>query len=382
MIYLDNAATTFPKSDGVYSAMDEANRKLNFNSGRGDYKKASEATALIDDTKHLLKELVNAPDSSSVIFSSSITLALNQIIRGLDIKQNDNVFVTPYEHNAVARTVSDVCEKKGANLIELPLNESLEIDLEKTKYLFAKHRPKCVCCIHVSNVTGYIVPYGEIFSEAKKFDAITVLDTAQSLGLVDIDLKESQIDFLAFAGHKAIYGPMGIGGFIDNSRIVLDTYFTGGTGSDSLNLKMSEKKPNRYEASSQNIVAIAGLKQALLEVDVKETVKKEKELGSYLIRRLKKESNICLYLPEHLDDNHIGVISFNVNGYHADEVGLILDQDFDICVRSGYHCAPFIHKYLNNMENNGTVRIGLGKFNTKDDVDCLVDAIHELVKGE
>ena len=379
MIYLDNAATTFPKSDGVYLAMDEANRKLNFNSGRGGYKKASEATALIDDTKQLLKELVNAPNSSSVVFSSSITLALNQIIRGLDIKQNDNIFVTPYEHNAVARTVKDVCEKKGANLIELPLNESLEIDLEKTKYLFAKHRPKCVCCIHVSNVTGYIVPYGEIFSEAKKFDAITVLDTAQSLGLVDIDLKESKIDFLAFAGHKALYGPMGIGGFIDNSSIVLDTVYTGGTGSDSLNLKMSEKKPNRYEASSQNIVAIAGLKQALLEIDVKENSKKEKELGNYLIRRLKEESGIYLYLPEQLDDNHIGVISFNVDGYHADEIGLILDQDYEICVRSGYHCAPFIHKYLDDIKCNGTVRIGLGKYTTKDEIDSLVLALRDLI---
>ena len=379
MIYLDNAATTFPKSDGVYLAMDEANRKLNFNSGRGGYKKASEATALIDDTKQLLKELVNAPNSSSVVFSSSITLALNQIIRGLDIKQNDNIFVTPYEHNAVARTVKDVCEKKGANLIELPLNESLEIDLEKTKYLFAKHRPKCVCCIHVSNVTGYIVPYGEIFSESKKFDAITVLDTAQSLGLVDIDLTESQIDFLAFAGHKALYGPMGIGGFIDNSSIVLDTVYTGGTGSDSLNLKMSEKKPNRYEASSQNIVAIAGLKQALLEIDVKENSKKEKELGNYLIRRLKEESGIYLYLPEQLDDNHIGVISFNVDGYHADEIGLILDQDYEICVRSGYHCAPFIHKYLDDIKCNGTVRIGLGKYTTKDEIDSLVLALRDLI---
>ena len=357
MIYLDNAATTFPKSDGVYSAMDEANRKLNFNSGRGDYKKASEASALIDDTKHLLKELVNAPDSSSVVFSSSITLALNQIIRGLDIKQNDNIFVTPYEHNAVARTVSDVCEKIGANLIEIPLNESLEIDLEKTKYLFAKHRPKCVCCIHVSNVTGYIVPYNEIFSEAKRFDAITVLDTAQSLGLVDIDLKESKIDFLAFAGHKALYGPMGIGGFVDNSGIVLSTYFTGGTGSDSLNLEMPRTSPNRYEASSQNIVAISGLHQALQEISVEENNRKEKELSQYLLSRLKEESKVTLYLSGNNNDNHIGVVSFNIEGYNADEVGLILDQDFDICVRSGYHCAPFIHKYLDDKNKNGTVRV-------------------------
>lgn len=170
---------------------------------------------------------------------------------------------------------------------------------------------------------------------------------------------------------------MGAAGFIDNARLSLDTFIVGGTGSDSLNLDMPRQVPERYEAASKNIVAIVGLHEALTVIDRNGNYQKEKLLSEYAVDKLKKLKNIILYIPENLTQ-HIGVISFNVKGYKADDVGMILDEDFDIAVRTGYHCAPYIHKYLDDKKYLGTVRISLGQYNTKNDIDQLIDAISEL----
>ena len=177
---------------------------------------------------------------------------------------------------------------------ELPLKENLEIDLEKAKYQFVKDRPKCVCCTHVSNVTGYILPIEEIFLMAKKYGAITVMDAAQSFGLMDIDVRTCKADFIVFAGHKTLYGPLGVAGFIDNSTINLAPFIVGGTGSESLKLDMPQKSPSRYEAASKDVVAIAGLHEALSVLNQKWNFKTEKKLTEYAIERLKTLKNVIL----------------------------------------------------------------------------------------
>lgn len=380
MIYLDNAATTYPKPEAVYKAMDDANRTLAFNAGRGSYKTAKQVAKLIDETKTLILKLVNADSHATVAFTPSITIALNEIIQGLELMKGDNVYVSPYEHNAVARVCNLIAERNGVNIIQLPLDaDTLEIDIEKMKYMFSQKRPKAVCCVHVSNVTGYILPVAEIFTAARKYDAVTVLDTAQSLGLIAVDSRQLAADYIAFAGHKVLYGPMGIGGIISTSdRVKLDVIFAGGTGSDSLNLNMPEKVPERYEYSSPNIVAIAGLKAALIEVmkNLKENYEYEKKLTEELVKALRKIDKVTLYTPA--IENHISIVSFNVEGYSAEDVGEILDQDYEIAVRTGYHCAPFIHEYLKNEKSTGTVRIGVGQFTTEEDINNLIDAINEL----
>lgn len=377
MIYLDNAATTYPKPDSVYAALDKANRELAFNTGRGSYKTAREATKTIDETRGLLLDLVNAKGIGNVIFAPSITIALNQIINGIDFNRGDNVYVSPYEHNAVARPLYLVGKLKNVNIVEMPIvSETYEIDLEKLKYMFTKQPPKCVLCVHISNVTGYILPVREIFGLAKKYDAITVLDSAQSLGLIDVDINSLNSDFIAFAGHKSLYGPFGIGGFITSGKIKLKEYIVGGTGSDSLNLDMPEGYPVHYESASPNIVAIAGLNAALKELDIENIYKHEKELTDYLVEKLSEVPEVTLYLPP--KDKHIGIVSFNIEGYKAEDVGMILDEDYDISVRTGYHCAPFIHKWLKDEECVGTVRVGCGRYSTKKDIDELIHAIEEL----
>ncbi len=376
MIYLDNAATTYPKSENVYKALDEANRELAFNSGRGSYKCARMATQVMDGVRNKIKKLVKADNRADVIFTPSITIALNQILQGISFVQGDVVYLSPYEHNAVARVLHLIEKKIGIVLREMPLKEdTLEIDIERLQYLFSKDKPRCVCSVHVSNVTGYILPVEEIFELSKKYHAITVLDTAQSLGLIDIPAN-LKVDFLAFAGHKTLYGPLGIGGFVNCSCYQLEDCFAGGTGSDSLNLNMPDSMPGKYEFASANIVAIKGLDVALDDVLSNGGGFYEKEILEYLVKKLNEVDGIKLYLPP--KDKHIGMVSFSLAGYKSDDIGMILDEDFDIAVRTGYHCASYIHKYLDDISSNGTVRIGLGKFNTKEDIDTLVEALNSL----
>ena len=377
-IYLDNAATTFPKSEAVYKAMDDANRRFAVNAGRGSYKLAREANAIIDDTKERLLRLVSASSTSKVVFTPSITISLNMILQGITWQKGDIVYVSPYEHNAVARTLEKLKNDFQIVVKLMPLTEEFDINLPLLESLFITDRPKCVCCTGVSNVTGYILPTKEIFKAAKECGAITILDSAQSLGLIEQKLDD--IDFLAFAGHKTLYGPFGIGGFIDNSRVKLKQVIVGGTGSNSLILSMPEETPNRYESSSPNIVAIAGLNAALEELDVNHNFKFEKELTEYAIEKLEEISNIRIYKSQKMD-SQIGIISFNIrnSGLSADDIGNILDEEFGIAVRTGYHCAPYIHNLLGDIEYSGTVRIGLGKFNTREHIDALCDALENIV---
>lgn len=378
MIYLDNAATTFPKPEEVYVAMDKVNRMV-VNSGRGAYKAAYCMSQIISDTKCEIRKLIGADINVPVVFSPSITIALNQIINGLNYSEGVNVYVSPYEHNAVARSIEKIKNERRINVIELPLNDRLEIDFEKLKYLFSKNKPAYIFCTHVSNVTGYILPIKEIFEEGKKYKSINVLDTAQSMGLLDVNINELKADIIAFAGHKTLYGPLGIGGFINVSHIELAPFITGGTGSDSLNLHMPDNLEGKYEAASSNVIAIAGLQAALKSLDVSAHYSKEKELTEYLIEELSNMKGIKLFVPE--KEKRVGIVSFIIDGYNSDDIGTILDEDYDIAVRTGFHCAPFIHKYLKDERVFGTVRVGLSQFNTITELDTFVSAIKEMCEG-
>ena len=381
MVYLDNAATTFPKPESVYVAMDKMNREGAVNAGRGSYKLAQEASKLISETKTKLRQLVHVDASVAVVFSPSITIAINQIVNGLSLRQKAVVYVSPYEHNAVARSLHELSNRKEIIVKELPLDNGLEIDIEKMKYEFSKDKPEAVFCTHVSNVTGYVLPVEEIFQEAKKHGSINVLDSAQSLGLLEVRADLMDVDIIGFAGHKTLYGPLGIGGFINVSGVPLDTFLAGGTGSDSLNLEMPSGNEARYESSSSNIVAIAGLNAALECLNQQELLNQEKELTLYLVEKISSINGVRLYVPNDIS-KHVGILSFVLEGLSSEDVGMILDEDFSIAVRTGYHCAPFIHKYLKDEKYLGTVRVGLGQFNSKSEIDDLCDAIIDVLGGD
>lgn len=378
MIYLDNAATSFPRPESVYTEMDRINRNLSVNAGRGGYKAAREASELIQNTKIGIAELFHCNGLADVVFTSSITQAMNQIINGLSINHNTVIYISPYEHNAVARTVEAVRVNTGCEICFLPLDStSLEIDLEKMKYLFHEKNPDIVISTVISNVTGYRLPVEEIFEEAKIYEAITIADAAQAAGLIEIEYRVFNADIIAFAGHKTLCGPFGIAGFVIRKDLTLYHVLTGGTGSDSLNLKMPEESPNRYEAGSENIVAIAGLNAALKWLKENPHEEKIRALTQRLIEALSSNNNITVFSTNGQKSAY-GIISFVVEGYDSNDIGSILDDEFDIAVRTGYHCAPYIHDYLDDKAYAGTVRVGIGPFNTEQDVDKLIDSIESL----
>ena len=246
-----------------------------------------------------------------------------------------------------------------------------EPDYKEIENLFALNKPKAIFLSHVSNVTGFILPYDKIFSLGKRFNSINVLDSAQSFGILNIETVN--VDLIVFAGHKSLYASFGIAGFIFVKDINLSLIKSGGTGSDSLNPEMPKEIPTRFEAGSQNSVAIAGLNASIKWIQKNNIYEAEQDLTNYLIEKLKMIPNIVLYLPKERDT--FGIVSFNLNNYLADDIGLLLNEDYNICIRTGYHCAPLIHDFIGSREYSGTARISLGAFNTKKEIDSLYLAL-------
>ena len=389
-IYLDNAATTFPKPEQVYQALDQANREYAVNAGRGSYALARKADSLIAETRKAIKLLAHAEDMAEVIFTPSATMACNQVLGGLPWSKEDVVYVSPYEHNAVMRVLHLLQKKYGFAIEELAIDkDTLELDLEKIKYQFMQEPPSVLCITHVSNVTGYVLPV-EILSEMVwDWNTVVFVDGSQALGLVPVELQGSGIDFYVFAGHKTLYGPFRIGGYIQNSQKKPEIVLAGGTGSNSLNLEMPEELPGRYEPGSMNIPAIMGLRAALREFGStteemqshRETIsQKEKQLFDKMTQALSKIPEIQMYLPKN-PQQQTGICSFTVEGYQSSDVGMILDEDYGIAVRCGYHCAPLIHKYLKDEGYGGTVRASVGQFHTEAEIELFVKAMEEIVRG-
>lgn len=380
-IYLDNAATTFPKPEKVYTALDAANRELAVNAGRGSYALARHASEVIAETKNEIKRLANAGDVAEVVFTASATLACNQIFCGLQWRKEDVVYVSPYEHNAVMRVLHGLKKIYGFEMEELCMDrKTLQLDIERIHFQFSRKNPTRVVMSHVSNVLGYVIPVEQITKIAKEYRAVVVIDGAQALGVVPVDLRKIQADFYVFAGHKTLYGPLGIGGFIHRKEIKLKPFLAGGTGSDSLNLEMDTNTSVGLEPGSHNVVAAAGLLAALREGKTEDCFGREQEMTQYLIAQLGEIPQVKLYL---IDDSsqQVGIVAFNVEGYRASEIGMILDEDYGIAVRTGYQCAPLIHKYLYSDDYAGVVRASIGRFTTQRDVDCLVNAIREIAEG-
>lgn len=374
MIYFDNSATTYPKPEEVYKSLDYANRNLAFNAGRGTYKNAVDVSNIIDEARDKIASFVTK-SKNDVVFTSSATESLNLIINGIDFCDGDIVFVSPFEHNAIIRPLYNVKKRINIDIQVLPFNKKTwEPELNKIRDIFQWKHPKAVFISQVSNVTGLEIQYQEIFKLAKEYDAICVLDSAQSFGVKNPKLEYT--DFCVFAGHKSLYASFGIAGFVINTNYKLLLSKLGGNGSDSLNHDMPESGFARYESGSPNSVAIYGLLNScnwLVNNDVESI---EKNLSNYLISELEKNDKIILYLPE--SKKTLGIVSFNVKGYESDEVSAILGDEFNICVRSGFHCSPLVHDFIGSLEYKGTVRVSFGAFNTKEEVNVLIEALKTL----
>lgn len=324
MIYFDNSATTYPKPECVYKALDYANRNLAFNAGRGNYKQANELCIMINDTRKQISKLAGL-DSNNVVFTSSATEALNIIIYGLNIASGDTIYISPFEHNAIVRPLYNLQKNVNFNIEILPFDKKTwKPQIDRIEAMFSINRPKAVLISQISNVTGLLIDYSNIFNAAKRFDALTILDSAQAFGV--INPKMSNVDYCVFAGHKSLYASFGIAGFIINTKEKLNILKSGGNGSDSLNHEMPKEGYARYEAGSPNSVAIYGLNEAIKWLSSNNVYEHEKELTKYLIDRLKALNNVVTYLP--VDENSImGSVSINVKGYSCEDVASILPWD-------------------------------------------------------
>lgn len=375
MIYLDNAATTYPKPEEVYVALDKANRNA-FNTGRGSYKCAREASETKEAVRNKIIKLNNIKNAK-VIYTNSATTSLNDLIFGIDLKNNDYIYISPFEHNSIVRPLEELKKRININIEILPFDkQTWKPDYEKINDMFALHNPAAILLSQVSNVTGYVLPYNEIFELSKRYNSINILDASQGYGIVPINNCEN-INYIVFAGHKSLYASFGIAGYIKLKNDKLKQNIFGGTGSDTMNPNMPDTIPDGYEAGSPNIVSIYGLDASIDWLNKVDIYNHEKELTNYLIEELKKIKKVNLFLPNDTE-SIFGMVSIGIDGYSSDDVGAILDDEYSICVRTGYHCAPLIHDFIGSLEYNGTVRISLNYFNSKNDIDVLINALESL----
>ena len=388
MIYLDNAATTYPKPEEVYEKMDMLTREMSVNAGRGSYELARKATGVINGTRAKIADFFGVEDVNDVVFASSATEAANRVLLGYDFKENMTVYVSPYEHNAVMRTLEAVRKKTGIQIKLLATDNKGYLDIEEIVYQFMCDEPDFVCINMASNVTGYILPFEKIAHMAKEYEAVVFADAAQAAGNIKINLKETDIDILIFAGHKSLYGLFGVGGFATNSRIFerdkkLNPVIFGGNGEDSLNLGLPETGISKYEVGSLNVPAIGALKCGIdsIKSDFNEIRQHEDKMFRYLLEEIEKMDGIIIFQKPETEEefeNHIAVISTAFEKYASDDAGTILDGEYNIAVRTGYHCAPLVHDVIGSKKYGGTIRISIGRYTTKEDIDRLVSAFEDM----
>jgi cysteine desulfurase family protein len=381
LIYLDNAATTFPKPQKVIDAVNECMRSGCVNAGRGVYPFARSADLTIQQTRTLVADLLGFPNGQTV-FTPSATIALNQIILGTRWNSGDTIYSTSLEHNSVARPLEELTRAYSVKLKQLPLDrETLEYDIKQIEEDFFRNPPKALVMSHVSNVCGLITPIEAIASLAKKHGALIVIDGAQGGPLLPQINNENLIDFYVFSGHKTFYGPFGIAGFVSSGTVNLKPLLFGGTGSHSEFLTMPESLPMRFEVGSHNIVAISGLKAAcewLMDVKPQNIVDHERRLLEKAINGISGNGECRLFVNMNVFNN-LGTFSFSINGYTSQEIGSIFSQNYDISIRAGLHCAPMAHSFLGTLPY-GTARVSFGYHNSEQDVQTLVQAINEITE--
>jgi cysteine desulfurase family protein len=372
--YFDNAATTFPKPEEVYVFTDHFYRECGVNVGRGQHKLAARASALVAETRSLLLELCYCPNKS-VILTHTATGALNTIIQGLQWRDGMNVYVSPFEHNSVTRTLHHLSKGYTLTVFDLAFdNHNGCYDLDGISGQFLNKKPNMVIVSHASNVCGIVAPILEIAKAAKEYDAVTVFDMCQTMGLIDTDLSSDMVDYAVFAGHKTLYSPFGVAGFIGKPAPLLDPLIYGGTGVDSASPELPETVPERYEVASPNIQAIAGLNASLRwikETGIGNIFLKEQANRERLVSLLNRYENVRI-VPQG-GGNFIGVVSCVFDGYSSDNIGQIL-SDRNIAVRTGLHCSPTAHRFLGTFPS-GTVRFSVSYFNSDGDFALLEDVL-------
>ena len=376
-IYLDNAATSFPKPKEVATAVYDFMVNNRTSSGRGSYKKAMQSDYIVYECRKLIGKLFNFDNPKKVVLTSNVTDSLNIAMRGI-LKENDHVITSSLEHNAVWRCLKTLERDINIKIDTVECSkDGITNQQDIKKYI--KKDTALIVFTQASNVLGTIQPIREIGAIAREHNIPFLVDSAQSAGAMKIDVKEDNIDILAFTGHKSLLGPMGTGGLIINTDIDIKPLKAGGTGGDSAYEYQPDYYPNHLETGTSNVSGIAGLREAIKFLNkegIENIHNKEKELTKYALEKLETVKDIEIYGPKDCE-KMLSVISFNIKYKRPEDVGSILDQKYDIMLRAGLHCAPTAHSVI-GTKDRGTLRIGLGYFNKKEDIDKLVEALNNL----
>ena len=378
-IYFDNSSTSFPKAPNVGRAMGEFIENGAFNINRGSYEGAYEAGSAVLDTREMLKDLFNCPNSKNVVFTPSVTYSLNFFIKGF-LKPGDHVLVTSVEHNAVMRPLVQM-EKLGVEFDAVPCDEEGSVTADDFR-AYIKENTKAIITTHASNVCGTIIPIEDIGALCKEKGLVYAVDTAQTAGILNIDMQKANIDFLAFTGHKGLLGPQGIGGFIASDKLegLIDPVISGGTGSLSDSEEIPDFLPDRFESGTLNLPGIIGLHQALVylkEAGIDNMRNEKMEITKYFLDQVKEIDGVKVAGKKTVE-GRLGVVSIDFEGFDNSIVSFYLSSKYKIMTRVGMHCAPRAHKTLKTFPQ-GTVRFSFSHFNTKEEVDVCIDAIKTIL---
>jgi cysteine desulfurase family protein len=376
LIYLDNAATTWPKPECVYQAVDSCLRTMGANPGRGGHSMARQASLLLYEAREALAELFAIDDANQIVFTHNATDAISMAVFGL-LCPGDTIVTTAMEHNAVARAVRFV-EAKGVNVSVVPCSCNGQLDLGAMQAAL-RNKPKAVIMSHASNVTGTIMPVAEVGEMTRQSGVTLIVDAAQTAGVESIDVAAMGIDILAFSGHKGLLGPQGTGGLYVKETVAVAPLRVGGTGSLSESDRQPDFMPDRLESGTPNTPGIAGLKagvQFILNTGREKIQAKELELTQLLLAGLNDIETVKIHGP--IDSaGRTAVVSFTLNGKDSGLVAHALDREYGIACRSGLHCAPWAHQTLGTIKT-GTVRFSPGFFNTQAEIRQAIAAVRKL----
>lgn len=378
MIYLDNAATSWPKPEGVYQALERFSRHVAGNPGRSGHRLAVEAERVVRETRGRLANLLHAESPTCIVFTLNGTDALNIAIKGLGLKSGDHVVTSEIEHNSVNRPLGRLRQQSGVDVSRARANAVGIVEPDEVRRLLTP-RTRLIALTHCSNVIGAVNPIEEYAAVARSHQIPLLVDAAQTAGVVPIDLQKTQVDLLAFPGHKNLFGPMGTGALYVRPSLTLRFFREGGTGLNSEVELHPETMPHRLEGGTPNTLGLAGLGAGLEFIEktgIAAIREHEIRLALQFIDRLRSNPKIRLFSGQ-ARDRQLGPVSLAIEHANPGEIGAILDDRFGIACRTGLHCAPGTHRHLGTFPD-GTIRFSFGYFNTEEDVRAAASALEEI----
>ena len=377
MIYLDNAATSFPKPEAVYGAMLRCMREYCANPGRSGHRMSIITARAVNEARTVISRFFNIRDSMRLSFTKNATEALNIAIRG-SLKAGEHAVTTSMEHNSVIRPLKTMERDAGIELTIVECDNNGFIDVSDIEKSF-KANTRLVICTLASNVTGVIFPVKEIGSLCRKHGVNLLVDAAQGAGYASIDVSDMNIDMLAFPGHKGLLGPQGTGGLYVREGIRLNTIMQGGTGSNSEEMYQPDFMPDFLESGTLNTPGIIGLSEGIkfIESFGFENLKHYRLLLlKKLIEGIKDIKGAIIYGSSRAENN-AGIAAVNFEGADSVEISNMLDKEYEIASRAGLHCAPLAHRTLGTL-GTGIVRLSIGCFNTFDEIDYTINAMRKI----